>query len=467
MSTSGIFHRRQLPSTCIDLASAEGQKRFISAISPSLSTNTTHPGYVLNLLSQFRTQDEPSFCGISTLVMCLNALMIDPSQTWKGVWRWWSEELLDCCVSLDDAKKHGITLDEFVCLAVCQGVDVQSCRPPPVEIDGDDLVSQSSYQAFRTAIFAATSSPPATTSVFVVSYDRKVVGQTGSGHFSPVGAYDEETDSVLVLDVARFKYPPHWMPMRTLWEATRTNDKSTGKPRGWVTLTRAPDLPTLVHAPGLRSCGCLNQFVTSCRSTLMDMVEGGEGEGKGKGEESGGGGGSNSFDDDVVLARSVPLLLENTCCSLEKILRLVQAKEDMHKVCYSSSSGSKVDGEELAATTSARNLRGRILSLLVKTEVYKAVTTYLLAAVAPAAPAASAAAAPAAATASACSSETTTNEKKEELSVNEAERMTLLLLAVAPDIKSMRGTGLAREVSLLRTQLEAVHDVVACCSKEQ
>ena len=166
-----------------------------------------------------------------------------------------------------------------------------------------------------------------------------------------------------------------------------------------------------------------------------------------------------------MLARSVPLLLENTCCSLEKILRLVQAKEDLHKVCYSSSSGSKVDGEELAATTSARNLRGRILSLLVKTEVYKAVTAYLLAAVAPAAPAA-AAAAPAAATASACGSETTTNEKKEELSVNEAERMTLLLLAVAPNIKSMRGTGLAREVSLLRTQLEAIHDVVACCSKE-
>ena len=34
--------------------------------------------------------------------------------------------------------------------------------------------------------------------------------QTGDGHFSPVAGYHAGTDSVLVLDVARFKYPPYW-----------------------------------------------------------------------------------------------------------------------------------------------------------------------------------------------------------------------------------------------------------------
>lgn len=41
----------------------------------------------------------------------------------------------------------------------------------------------------------------------IVDFDRRVLDQKGSGHFSPVGAYDTATDSVLVLDVAKFKYP--------------------------------------------------------------------------------------------------------------------------------------------------------------------------------------------------------------------------------------------------------------------
>ena len=53
------------------------------------------------LAAQFRTQDEPAYCGLSTLVMALNALAIDPGKTWKGVWRWYAEEMLECCAPLE------------------------------------------------------------------------------------------------------------------------------------------------------------------------------------------------------------------------------------------------------------------------------------------------------------------------------------------------------------------------------
>lgn len=36
------------------------------------------------LAEQFRTQDEPAFCGLSTLTMVLNALAVDPGRIWKG-----------------------------------------------------------------------------------------------------------------------------------------------------------------------------------------------------------------------------------------------------------------------------------------------------------------------------------------------------------------------------------------------
>ena len=65
--------------------------------------------------------------------------------------------------------------------------------------------------------------------VLVLSYSRRVLGQTGDGHFSPVGGYHPERDLVLILDTARFKYPPHWVSLRLIWDAMLAHDKSTGR----------------------------------------------------------------------------------------------------------------------------------------------------------------------------------------------------------------------------------------------
>ena len=52
---------------------------------------------------------------------------------------------------------------------------------------------------------ALKSTCASTDRILVVSYSRKTLRQTGDGHFSPIGGYDPDTNSVLVLDVARFK----------------------------------------------------------------------------------------------------------------------------------------------------------------------------------------------------------------------------------------------------------------------
>ena len=52
------------------------------------------------LIEQFHTQSDPAFCGLGSLVMVLNALGVDPGRVWRGPWRWFSEELLDCCTPL-------------------------------------------------------------------------------------------------------------------------------------------------------------------------------------------------------------------------------------------------------------------------------------------------------------------------------------------------------------------------------
>jgi hypothetical protein len=64
-----------------------------------------------------------------------------------------------------------------------------------------------------------------------------VLRQTGTGHFSPIGAYDEASDSVLLLDTARFKYGPHWVKLDLLFDALIPLDPSTGKSRGYMILS--------------------------------------------------------------------------------------------------------------------------------------------------------------------------------------------------------------------------------------
>jgi glutathione gamma-glutamylcysteinyltransferase len=212
------FYQRPLPSLCIPFDSSDGQQIFAEALSEGGLRR------FFGLVSQFRTQDEPAYCGLGTLTMALNTLQIDPGRVWKGVWRWYDESLLDCCKELDLVKTEGITLDEFVCLSRCNGCNATMVR-------ADD---QTSVDAFRRTVAETCGG---TDSVLACSYSRRTLGQTGDGHFSPIGGYHKERDLVLLLDVARFKYPPHWVPLSVCYDAMRTVDKATGQARGWVVLS--------------------------------------------------------------------------------------------------------------------------------------------------------------------------------------------------------------------------------------
>lgn len=228
MSDQG-FYRRPLPAALVPFASPEGRRLFREALAEG-----NLEGWFA-LAEQFHTQADPAFCGLGTLVVALNALGVDPGRLWKGPWRWYSEELLDCCLPLEAVRSQGITLDHFACLARCNGVSAATHR-----------ASESSIEAFRADLRSAATS--ASGPVLAASYSRSALGQTGDGHFSPVAGFHEGRDVALVLDVARFKYPPHWVPVPMLWEAMLPSDPVTGRSRGWALLRRkANGSPVLFH----------------------------------------------------------------------------------------------------------------------------------------------------------------------------------------------------------------------------
>jgi glutathione gamma-glutamylcysteinyltransferase len=214
---SETLYRRPLPAEAIAFSSPDGRQVFAEALSAG-----GLEGY-FPLAEQFHTQSDPAFCGLGSLVVALNALGIDPGRLWRGPWRWFAEELLDCCVPLTEVQKRGLNIDELACLARCNGAQVELVHGEPGNLS-----------SFRAAIASAAAGQ----GILVVSYDRSALGQTGSGHFSPVGGYHPARDLALILDVARFKYPPHWVAVERLWQATRPIDPATGRPRGWMVLRR-------------------------------------------------------------------------------------------------------------------------------------------------------------------------------------------------------------------------------------
>jgi glutathione gamma-glutamylcysteinyltransferase len=251
--------RRVLPRSLTSLNSPRGQDYLVQAL-----VGKTAASY-LPLTLHFANQSDPAFCGITTLLVVLNGMSIDPHTRWKGGWRYFGDEeslLGRCCLSVDHVKAHGITVDEFCRLASCQGLRVRMKRATrnratrnTSSVNGADINgvsnalspsrSMGSLDDFRRDVVSVlTRSPTPTdrskdgTATLVVSFGRSGLQQTGDGHFSPLAAYHSDTDQVLVLDVARFKYPPYWVPVRELYEAMTLPDEATQLPRGWFVLEK-------------------------------------------------------------------------------------------------------------------------------------------------------------------------------------------------------------------------------------
>jgi len=91
--------------------------------------------------------------------------------------------------------------------------------------------SASSIEAFRAVIKRNLSQSD---DYLLVNYQREKLGQGKVGHISPLAAYNEDSDRVLILDTASHKYPPTWVPVDMLFSAMTTTDSSSGLMRGYV-----------------------------------------------------------------------------------------------------------------------------------------------------------------------------------------------------------------------------------------
>lgn len=224
--------RRRLLDTSVTtpLSSPPGIER----LQQSLTANTA--ASYIPLTQHATNQSEPAYCGLTTACIVLNALECDTVYRWNGGWRYWHDEsvLFAACPCLDPRRiqRQGISIGQLQQLLVCQGLRCRLYRPPGT---GDDEQDGNSLDSFRDHVQRILANPSSSVQkCLVVSFARAPLGQTGDGHFSPVAAYHAPSDSVLVLDVARYKYPPYWVPLEILFDAMQHVDSVTGRSRGWL-----------------------------------------------------------------------------------------------------------------------------------------------------------------------------------------------------------------------------------------
>lgn len=216
------YHGRSLPDHLKSLESLEGQELFRESYEKGHACN------FFPLITNFASQSDVSMCGPASLAMVLNALKLDPMRIWRRPWRWWSDEMFACCDgSLEVMRRSGVTLEFFDRIAKTQpGITVETRNASCIKEFRDSLIKSTTEKNNHV----------------IVSFSRESLGQTGIGHFSPIAALHPEKDSVLILDVARFKYPPYWVKIEKLYEAMKGIDSETKKPRGYSIIKRNEEI---------------------------------------------------------------------------------------------------------------------------------------------------------------------------------------------------------------------------------
>jgi len=188
---------------------------------------TSRPGDDFVPLSlYFTTQDNDKYCGVASASMVLNALPLErPLLEGHAPFRLFDQknlfnEKVIPVVKPEDVACSGMTLDRLGSLL----------RTYPITVDVT-LASDVDLKSFRSRINQALDAPD---TYVIVNYDRKAVGQEGEGHISPLAAYHEATDCYLILDVARYRYPPVWVKAAYLRSAMLAVDSESNRSRGFV-----------------------------------------------------------------------------------------------------------------------------------------------------------------------------------------------------------------------------------------
>ncbi len=213
----------KLPDNLVGFTSHDGESYF--------AESDAREAY-FPLASNFLTQKTQAYCGVASIVMVLNALNIPaPAVPEYEPYRTFTQDNVltsqtDAVLPREVLARQGMTLDQIGAILLTQPVKAEVHH-----------ASESSVDEFRLLARSYLGQPG---HFVLVNYQRSAIKQERGGHISPLGAYDGKADRFLILDVARYKYPPVWVKASDIFDAMNTKDADNAdKTRGFVLVTAA------------------------------------------------------------------------------------------------------------------------------------------------------------------------------------------------------------------------------------
>lgn len=199
----------------VGLESAQGQ---------ALLQRNAVPDYAP--LTRYWVQQGQMLCCAASAVIVMNSLHPEAGYTQDDLFVPATAHI----ITLDEFQHGQATLDKVADLIrVRAGLSATAHHAGPAPGEGD-------LAAFRRQV---RENEAAASDYMIVNYSLMYLAGIGEGggHCSPVGAYDDQDDLVLLLD-PRGRYRWAWLPLASLYEAMNTIDEVSQAHRGWVTVTK-------------------------------------------------------------------------------------------------------------------------------------------------------------------------------------------------------------------------------------
>lgn len=253
MMKSFTFHYDQYPPSqyskevaVVNWNSKEGIERF---------NRSEFKGDFFRLAHHFKPQVNPAACGQAAATVVLSAIYELNHKPFPVIEEWpitigdkkyplqyrlindgnffneATDKILDRrAISMKVTKQDGtfgggIDIDELQKMLKVYGVKSKLVN---VSIYSEERVS-----SFRNLLKESLSSDK---DFILLNYDHSYKGLMG-GHFSPVAAYDEKSDSVLMLDVAAHRNPWIWVNLSDIYHAMNTKNYAQTAYRGYLIIS--------------------------------------------------------------------------------------------------------------------------------------------------------------------------------------------------------------------------------------
>lgn len=201
-----------------------------SAAGKTLRARMSNDADYWQLAPTFAVQMTQSYCGVASAVTVLNAMPINkPVDPTYAPHAYFTQNnfftpAVEKMIPAQTVLKMGMTRDEMSAALIQHGVKTTS-------IAGDSLDNAALRSLLKKTLGEDGQ-------FVLVNFLRANLGQVGGGHWSVLAAYDTESDSVLLLDVAKYKYTPAWVGISTLRQAINTTDTTSNKLRGLVIVSK-------------------------------------------------------------------------------------------------------------------------------------------------------------------------------------------------------------------------------------